>query len=178
MRNNLILISISILSIFISCQDSNNKLSSDKPNNEKNNSIIFEGMEFTDGLGVSLTTINKDTIHALGIYISYRKLNDSTFEIKYPLKPIEVYADFQKYGNSESVEIEMEKMGTGIFTNKYSKKNKKIYFGSDMLKYEVLENKRIRIYFPKRSIWKVRKIDNGIEVYGEKKSYKYWKIIG
>lgn len=175
MRTYLIVFSFFILLTAISCQESGNQSSKNKTQKEAEVNMNFGG-ELTEGNGISLSILRKDTIQAFGIYLPFHHINDSIIEIDYPLKPLETDANFLE--NSEDIEIGKWGTGTGQSSHTYSKKAKEIYFGSDLLKYKILENKRINIFFPKKSIWKIRLIKNGFEVYNEKRSLKYYHVIG
>ena len=114
--------------------------------------------------------LGNDTIYALGGYfIRYKRLNDSLFEVFYP-KTAFVLHDFsiEKYENDRCISFS-NMMGCCLDPNQNV-----IHFGPDRLKFQILSKRSIKVFCPKKSIWKISRIsDSEIYIYNEWNRVKY-----
>jgi len=90
-----------------------------------------------------------DTIWALGVSnIRYKKLNDSLFEIYYPEKN-QILKDVRKDNYESGRYISFSNSGLSCCIDKT--KNE-IYFGADWLKFQILNNSSIKVFYPKKTV--------------------------
>jgi hypothetical protein len=162
-----------LLTTIISCNVESDKIN--PPKNEiKQDISIVQNMPtnnisaWSDGCGFSFEFHN-NSIWAMGVEnIKYERLNDSIFNIIYPNKPM-VINDVKIESNENSRYISFSNSGLTCCLDK-----NEIIFGADRLKFQKLSNNSIKIFFPKKSTWKISRIsDREIYISNEKNRIKY-----
>ena len=114
---------------------------------------------------------NDDYLYALGgDFIKYLRINDSLVKIIYPKKP-KIIKNFTLNLNKNFNDISFDKsMGCCIDVKK-----KVIIFGGDRLKYKLINENKIKVYFPKESYWKISRISSNEILISNKKNKVMYK---
>jgi len=105
-------------------------------------------------------------------FIKYKTINDSLIKIIYPNKPL-IFKNCHLNSYEGSSFFSIGSMGSCIDVKK-----KVIIFGGDRLKYKLLNENKIKIYFPKESYWKISWISDDemvIENKNDKIKYTIFK---
>jgi hypothetical protein len=125
---------------------------------------------WSDACNFSFELLN-DNIYALGgNFIKYKRLNDSLFEVFYPKAALVLHdVSIEKYENNRYISFSNRMMGCCLEPNQNV-----IYFGPDRLKFQILSKRSIKVFCPKKSIWKISRIsDSEIYIYNEWHKVKY-----
>jgi hypothetical protein len=125
---------------------------------------------WSDACNFSFELLN-DNIYALGgNFIKYKRLNDSLFEVFYPKAALVLHdVSIEKYENNRYISFSNRMMGCCLEPNQNV-----IYFGPDRLKFQILSKRSIKVFCPKKSIWKISRIsDSEIYIFNEWHKVKY-----
>jgi len=128
---------------------------------------------WSDGCNFSFE-LGSDSIHAFGgTFIRYKRLNDSLFEVFYPKTALVLHdVSIKKYENDRW--ISFSKM-TGCCLDP---NQNVIHFGPDQLKFQILSKSSVKVFYPKKSIWKISRIsDTEIYIYNEWNRVKYSQFL-
>jgi hypothetical protein len=151
-------IKVLMITTMLSCNEANKKPNptQDEVKNEKHSLQDMPTNHinaWTDGCGFSFE---------LGNDIIYPK---QSLVIK------DVKIDF--YEKSRYISFSNSGLGCCLDKNK-----NEIYFGADLLKFEMMSNNSIKVFFPQKSFWKISRIsDREIYIYNEKNKAKYTEFI-
>ena len=119
---------------------------------------------------------NTNKLFAIGTsdIVKFIVLNDSTYQVNYPNKPVSIKnVRFDTYEGKSWVSY-----GNSGLSNCINKKNKEILFGPDLLKYKILAKDVIEIQFPTKSTWHFYVIsEREMEVSNGKKKVKLTEFV-
>jgi hypothetical protein len=165
--------------VFMSCNyNGSNKSETESHETESNHSLNQEMPTnrihaWSDGCGFSFE-LHEGTMWAFdGNEIRYNRLNDSIFEVIYPEKP-QIFKNFkiQTYEGGRYISFDKNQAYC------LDETKNEIPFGADRLKFEIVSSNSIKVFFPKKSTWKISRIsDEEIFIYNEKNKVEYKRFL-